>query len=228
MRCKGKYLIGLEGDDFWTDPLKIQKQIDFLEKNPDYIGVSHRCVVVDQDSNPNGENYQESEFKEYSLRHFVSEIMPGQLTTVMYRNPERIEGFDKELIYKNLIPGDRLIYFALASYGKIYCMQEVMSAYRHIVTAGSSFSANYRYDFEQKEQWSREVCSFARKNKKKDSMKYAKLLYVTTIAMGMKKHCCSKKQAWKLLKENHCNMLDIVRYIRWWSNHHIFHKRIWI
>jgi acetyltransferase-like isoleucine patch superfamily enzyme/glycosyltransferase involved in cell wall biosynthesis len=69
---KGEYVAECDGDDYWTDPLKLQKQVDFLEKNPDYVMCHHayniqndKDLIINQRDIPR--DYTREELIGYSL-----------------------------------------------------------------------------------------------------------------------------------------------------------------
>lgn len=191
LRCRGKYIIALEGDDYWTDPHKIEKQIRFLEDHPDYIAVAHNCVVVDHDSKLRNEIYPQCMDEEYTWKHYFADILPGQLATVMYRNVFQDSRYDTSLMEKQLSPGDRVIYYWLLSNGKIHCMQQAMSAYRHVTDQGSSFSANFRYSFENSEYFYRALIQYAEERDNKEALEGSRVLYFRNLVHGLKSDQCS-------------------------------------
>lgn len=207
-RAKGKYVIFLEGDDYWIDDNKIETQIKFLENNLEYIAVAHNCIVVDKDNKEIATLYPECKEIDYNLGHYVRGILPGQLATVMMRNIHKINGFDVAMWEKRLIPGDRIFYFTLLNSGKIYCIQKQMSAYRYITDSGTSFSANVKYDFYYSEYWHSELAGFAIGTGKKEFIKCAETLFFACLVRGvvynqigfkeMLKRCSKITMKWKV------------------------------
>lgn len=227
-RCKGKYVIALEGDDYWLDEYKLEKQIKFLEEHPEYIGVAHNCTVVDENSEEWDRKYPECKDEEYTIKHYVSEIMPGQLATLMYRNIIKDDSVDTSLFEKGLTPGDRLTYFALVLNGKVKCVQEIMSAYRLVRPGGSSFTRNYRYDFVVTEKFNWGLVEYSRKINSKEGIKYSELLYFKNLMNGIAYKQCGFRDVLKHMKNIEHKITTVFLYTTYWFRKNILHQTLWV
>jgi glycosyltransferase involved in cell wall biosynthesis len=123
--CRGRYVAFLEGDDFWIDPEKLQTQVDFLDRNPDFAICCHNVCIVDADGKTSGNLLDET--KEVTD---VADLCRGDYiatASCMVRNGllEQIPSW----LYA--LPGCDWIFDILnAEKGRIRFLPKVMAAYR--------------------------------------------------------------------------------------------------
>ena len=124
--ARGKYLAYCEGDDFWTDPLKLQKQVDFLEAHPGYALCFHDANIL-----------REQEQRMDPLRpavlkpsYTLTDLLHGNfipMLTVMFRRG--LFG-DFPAWYYEMPIGDWPLHILNAMHGEIGYLPEVMAVYR--------------------------------------------------------------------------------------------------
>lgn len=150
-RARGKYIALCEGDDYWTDPYKLQKQVDYMEKNPECTLCIHAANEVEGDTkkviraNRPYRSTGKCKNIDFIIKggHFVatnSILYPKDI----FINPPKW--------YMDCPVGDYPMQIFLANEGYAYYIDEVMSTYR-IRSKGSWTSTVFDNESKREEHW---------------------------------------------------------------------------
>lgn len=138
-RMQGKYVAICEGDDYWTDSRKLQKQIDYLENNPDCTLCFHNAEIIDENDQPSGKLMLDQSIESRSYTAGDLAVL-GFIPTASKVYRRSAFANPPEWYFRSVV-GDYPSQLIISSLGYAYYINEVMSNYRH----GSSGSASDRY-----------------------------------------------------------------------------------
>jgi len=145
--CTGKYVALCEGDDYWTDPYKLQKQVDFLEANPEYGLVHTNYSMLLEENNEitskrldNNDNlYHDISFSQLLLGNLI-----GTLTVCFKKNILKKFSLD----YTRFKMGDYPLWLEFAYHSKIGFIDDNTGVYRvKSNSASNSKDKNSEFQF---------------------------------------------------------------------------------
>jgi glycosyltransferase involved in cell wall biosynthesis len=127
--CKGEFIFVLEGDDFWIDPYKIKKQIEFLEKHPECSMVSHLYnAQYDETHTTTPAAVFEKAYELFESADLImNPAILNNFTTCCYRRSalEKISPQTYEVI-----SFDWMINISIGNFGKLGRINSPLSVYR--------------------------------------------------------------------------------------------------
>jgi glycosyltransferase involved in cell wall biosynthesis len=141
-RVKGKYVALCEGDDYWIDENKLQKQVDFLDNNPDYSICFHNVRRVFEIDNRDDDIYPTEEVKSICPIFDLNNLLKTnfiQTNSVMYRW-EAVKNIS-EIFPIGILPEDWYLHLLFAKEGKIKYLNEVMAVYT--INSGGIWSQSF-------------------------------------------------------------------------------------
>lgn len=132
-KIQGKYVVMNEGDDYFSDPLKLQKQVDFLDNHLDHSICFHPVDVIWDDKSQKNYIFPESKYRSNKKILTIHELMKNnfiQTNSCMYRWKFNEDDNLSALYPGDILPGDWYMHLLHAQVGKIGFIPDVMAVYR--------------------------------------------------------------------------------------------------
>jgi len=124
--CTGEYVALLEGDDYWTNDHKLQKQVDFLDAHPESAMCCHRVRFLDETGRTDDNIFPSVPAGSYTIQDLLTENFVMTCSTVLRRS--LIGLLPRWFVRLKL--GDWPLFALVARHGNIELMDETMARYR--------------------------------------------------------------------------------------------------
>lgn len=142
--CTAKYVASLDGDDYWTDPYKLEKQISFLEKHNEFIGTAHNVRCVNEEGNLLHRDYGLYPIREehiYGKNQALNYELVAHTSSLVYRNFWKTWSEEQFAAYNECCAnGDMKVSAYLGLIGDIFYFRDIMSDHRRVFH-GDSWTA---------------------------------------------------------------------------------------
>ena len=147
--AKGKYIAYCDGDDYWTDPYKLQKQYDFLEKHQEYVMCLHNfSYLIESEKNAIVASKCGKKEKDLSSEEMImwSSRIP-QIGTALFR---KTIAMNRPILYQKIggsssskrAISDHPLYIYMSFVGKVHYFPNVMSIWRQRITGSWGSETN--------------------------------------------------------------------------------------
>lgn len=125
-KASGKYIALCEGDDYWIDENKLQMQVDFLEKNPEYTMCFHNAEVLNEIPDTEVSSIYGAEDRDYESTELYKKWIVPTASIVLRRKCLEYPIIEREKFWA----GDVIVIQSAVHQGKVYGFSKVMSVYR--------------------------------------------------------------------------------------------------
>lgn len=137
-KCQAEFVAICEGDDYWTDPYKLQKQVDFLQSHPKYAIAAHNCYMYFEDTKESVPFHQKQVKETLTIRDFIFGNYINTLS-ILYR--KKFETTPQWMLQSKL--GDWPLILILTQQGPVHFDNTIQGVYRIHATGVHQNASNW-------------------------------------------------------------------------------------